>query len=156
MFGESGTGRSMVYLDDNKNTINNAHAHILRPIKGKCSLNKAITVRCIMQYYKEIGIIDCITVGGSGGHLSPSYFDRVYIPSFPEEIQNKIAQLYHNPKVKYKFEKCNTSDFLDADTKYNEQAGIYELDKTATFLKEKLNLAIDNIVNDKAVNIGFS
>lgn len=156
LFGESGTGRSMVYLDDNKNTINNAHAHILRPIKGKCSLNKAITVRCIMQYYKEIGIIDCITVGGSGGHLSPSYFDRVYIPSFPEEIQNKIAQLYHNPKAKYKFEKCNASDFLDTDTEYNEQAGIYELNKTATFLKEKLNSAIDNIVNDKPVKIEFS
>lgn len=156
LFGESGTGRSMVYLDNDDNTINNAHAHILRPIKGKCSLNKAITVRCIMQYYKEIGIIDCITVGGSGGHLSPSYFDRVFIPSFPEEVQNKIAQLYHNPKAKYNFEKCNLSDFLDADTKYNEQAGIYELDKTAIVLKEKLNSAIDKIVNDKPVKIEFS
>lgn len=156
LFGESGTGRSMVFLDDDDNTINNAHAHILRPIKEKCSLNKAITVRCIMQYYKEIGIIDCITVGGSGGHLSPSYFDRVYIPSFPEEVQNRIAKLYHNPKLKYSIEKCNVSNFIETDVKYNEQAGIYELDKTATFLKEKLNTAIDSIVNDKFVKIDFS
>jgi len=156
LFGESGTGRSMVYLDDDNNTINNAHAHILRPIKEKCSLNKAITVRCIMQYYKEIGIIDCITVGGSGGHLSPSYFDRVYIPTFPNEVQNKIAELYHRPSVKYNTEESTLSDFLDTDLEYNKMAGIYELDKTATLLKEKLNFAIDNIVNDKPVKIDFA
>jgi type I restriction enzyme S subunit len=156
LFGESGTGRSMVYLDDDNNTINNAHAHILRPIKEKCSLNKAITVRCIMQYYKEIGIIDCITVGGSGGHLSPSYFDRVYVPTFPNEVQNKIAELYHRPSVKYNTEGCTLNNFLDTDLAYNKTAGIYELDKTATLLKEKLNLAIDNIVNDKPVEIDFS
>jgi len=155
LFGESGTGRSMVYLDNDNNTINNAHAHILRPIKGKCSLNKAITVRCIMQYYKEIGIIDCITVGGSGGHLSPSYFDRVFIPTFPEEIQNKVAGLYHKPNFKYDVAKCTLTDFLDTDSKFNITAGIYELNKTASYLKEKLDFAIDNIVNDRPVKILF-
>jgi type I restriction enzyme S subunit len=156
LFGESGTGRSMVYLDEDNNTINNAHAHILRPIKGKCSLNKAISVRCIMQYYKEIGIIDCITVGGSGGHLSPSYFDRVFIPTFPEEMQNKIAELYHKPNLKYSVDKCTLKDFLETDTKYNKTAGIYELNKTATLLKEKLDFVIGNIVNDKPVKIDFA
>ena len=109
-----------------------------------------------MQYYKEIGIIDCITVGGSGGHLSPSYFDRVYIPTFPNEVQNKIAELYHRPSVKYNTEESTLSDFLDTDLEYNKMAGIYELDKTATLLKEKLNFAIDNIVNDKPVKIDFA
>jgi type I restriction enzyme S subunit len=155
LFGESGTGRCLVYLDENDNTINNAHAHILRPIKGKCSLTKAITVRCIMQYYKEIGIIDCITVGGSGGHLSPSYFDRVYIPTFPDEIQGKMASLYHKPNIKYNVEKCTLDNFLEADSKYNKIAGINELDKTAKQLKTKLDLIIDNIVNDKPVKIDF-
>ncbi|MCL2764664.1 MAG: hypothetical protein FWD40_05225 [Treponema sp.] len=155
LFGESGTGRSMVYLDDDNNTINNAHAHILRPIKEKCSLNKTIAIRCIMQYYKEIGIIDCITVGGSGGHLSPSYFDRIYIPTFPDEILNKIAELYHKPRIKYPIEKCTLDNFLEIDSKYNKIAGIYELDKTAKQLKTKLNLTIDNIVKDKYVKIDF-
>ncbi len=155
LFGESGTGRSMVYLDNDNNTINNAHAHILRPIKGKCSLNKAITVRCIMQYYKEIGIIDCITVGGSGGHLSPSYFDRVFIPTFPEQIQNKVAELYHKPNLKYDVAESTLTDFLDTDSKFNSTAGIYELNKTASFLKEKLDFAIDNIVNDRPVKLNF-
>mgnify|MGYP000741758266 FL=1 len=109
-----------------------------------------------MQYYKEIGIIDCITVGGSGGHLSPSYFDRVYIPTFPDDLQNKIAELYHKPNLKYNVEKCTLKNFLDTDLKYNKTAGIYELNKTATLLKEKLNFVIDNIVNDKLVKTDFA
>jgi hypothetical protein len=38
---------------------------------------------------------------------------------------------------------------------YNDKAGIYELDKTAKQLKEKLNQAIDDIINDKEVKIKF-
>lgn len=155
LFGESGTGRSMVYLDNDNNTINNAHAHILRPIKEICSIEKAITIRCILQYYKEIGIIDCLTVGGAGGHLSPSYFDRVFIPNFPEEKQKEISKLYHNSLIDYDTENFNLENFLEKDNFYNNEAGIYELDKTAKQLKNILNQAIDDIANDKEVRINF-
>jgi type I restriction enzyme S subunit len=155
LFGESGTGRTMVYLDDDANTINNAHAHILRPIKNGCSLEKAITIRCIMQYYKEIGIIDCITVGGAGGHLSPSYFDRVFIPNFPENKQKEIAKLYYNPELDYEISDCSLDNFLTTDTQFNSRAGIYELDKTIKKLTEILNEAIDNVINDRKVETHF-
>jgi hypothetical protein len=155
LFGESGTGRTMVFLDKDTNTINNAHAHILRPIENECSLEKAITIRCIMQYYKEIGITDCLTVGGAGGHLSPSYFDRVYIPNFEESKQEEIAKLYY-AETEYKTENFTLDNFLEKDNAYNKEAGIYELDKTAKRLKEILNKAIDNIVNDIEVTIKFS
>jgi hypothetical protein len=42
------------------------------------------------------------------------------------------------------------------DSKYNNIAGIYELDKTIKRLKEKLNIALDNIINDKPVKIDFT
>ena len=135
--------------------INNAHAHILRPKEGVCTLEKAITIRCIMQYYKEIGIIDCLTVGGNGGHLSPSYFDRVYIPNFPEEKQEEIALLYHNPESIYQSDTFMLDNFLEKDNAFNEKAGIYELDKTAKQLKDILNKAIDDIANDREVEICF-
>lgn len=154
LFGESGTGRTMVFLDDDNNTINNAHAHILRPIKEQCNLVKAIAIRCIMQYYKEIGIIDYLTVGGNGGHLSPSYFDRVYIPNFPVSKQQEIAKLYHNP-IDYPTATFTLENFLTEDSQYNEQAGIYELDKTAKQLQNLLNQEIENIINDKPVTISF-
>lgn len=155
LFGESGTGRSMVYLEEDKNTINNAHAHILRPIDKKCSLEKAITIRCILQYYKEIGLIDCLTVGGAGGHLSPSYFDRVYIPNFPESKQKEISNLYF-ADIDYDTSKCTIQNYLEVDEKFNKVAGIIELDKAMKGLKEKLNSIIDNIINDNDVDFDFS
>lgn len=154
LFGESGTGRTMVYLDDCNNTINNAHAHILRPKKGYCTLEKAITIRSIMQYYKEKGITDCLTVGGNGGHLSPSYFNRIFIPNFPETKQQEITKLYHNP-IDYPTEQFTLDNFLTLDNQYNQQAGIYELDKTAKYLKKLINKAIENIINNKVVDIQF-
>ena len=144
----------MVYLDDCNNTINNAHAHILRPIKDKCTLDKAITIRSIMQYYKEKGITDCLTVGGNGGHLSPSYFDRVFIPNFPTEKQQEITKLYHNP-ITYDVKNATLDNFLELDNEFNSQAGIYELDKTAKQLQIILNQTIENIINDEVVNIAF-
>ena len=156
LFGESGTGRTMVYLENDNNSINNAHAHILRPIKDKCSLEKAITIRSILQYYKEIGLIDCLTVGGSGGHLSPSYFDRIYIPNFPEEKQKEIAKLYYNEKSAYEVEKISLDTFEQYENTFNAEAGIYNLDKYAKKLKERLDIVIDQIVNDKEVEFDFN
>lgn len=153
LFGESGTGRTMVYLDDDVNTINNAHAHILRSKKHN-DLERIITIRSILQYYKEKGLTDCMTVGGSGGHLSPSYFDRLMIPNFHESIQKEIAKLYYIGR-KYDTSDFCLCNFLEKDNEYNLSAGIYELDKSAKYLKAKLNKAIDDIINDIEVNITF-
>lgn len=155
LFGESGTGRSLVYLESHDHTINNAHAHILRPLPDECSLEKAITIRSIISYYKSIGVIDHLTVGGSGGHLSPSYFDRVFIPDFPIEKQIAISKLYHNPKAKLDTRQIDIDNFLQLDEKFNLEAGITELDSTAKKIKEKLGYVIDEIVSSESVNITF-
>ena len=144
----------MVFLDQDNITINNAHAHILRSRLNN-DLNRIITIRSILQYYKETGITDCLTVGGAGGHLSPSYFDRIMIPNFPENKQEEIAKMYYNKK---EYNTCDFSldNFIQKDNDYNINAGIYELDKTAKQLKVILNNSINNIVNAKEVNIHFS
>lgn len=153
LFGESGTGRTLVYLDNDGNSINNAHAHVLRSELPN-DLERIITIRSILQYYKETGLTDCLTVGGSGGHLSPSYFDRLFIPNFPKIKQKEIATLYYNP-AEYNANDCTIESFLDYDTEYNRTAGIYELDKTAKHLKEILDDAIDKIVKSQEVKIKF-
>ena len=117
-------------------------------------IHRVITIRSILQFYKEIGMTDCMTVGGSGGHLSPSYFDRIMIPNFPESKQKEIAALYHNPQ-EYLTDDFTLDNFEEKDNEYNLTAGIYELDKTAKRLKDKLNKAIDDIVNDRDVKIDF-
>lgn len=67
-----------------------------------------------------------------------------------------MAILYHNPKSNYNTENFTLDNFLELDDAYNEDAGIYELDKTAKMLKNILNTAIDDIANDKEVTINFS
>jgi type I restriction enzyme S subunit len=57
--------------------------------------------------------------------------------------------------MKQKPLKCTLNDFLDTDSEHNSKAGIYELDKTAKLLKERINKAIDDIVNDRPVDITF-
>lgn len=153
LFGESGTGRSMVYLDKDGNTINNAHAHILRPIDGHCSLVHVIFVRCILQYYKECGITDCLTVGGAGGHLSPSYFDRVFIPDFPENKQEMIASLYHNPDGDSMISCYDSVSFMESQERFNRDAGIHELDKEKRRLEKILSDTIEGIITDREVNL---
>lgn len=153
LFGESGTGRTLVYLDNDGNSINNAHAHVLRSELPN-DLERIITIRSILQYYKETGLTDCLTVGGSGGHLSPSYFDRLFIPNFPKIKQKEIATLYHNP-AEYDASDCVIESFLEYDSEYNSKAGIYELDKTAKHLKELLDDAIDKIVKNQEVEVKF-
>lgn len=155
LFGESGTGRSLVYLETHDHTINNAHAHILRPIPGECSLERAITIRAIIAYYKSIGVIDHLTVGGSGGHLSPSYFDRVFIPDFPEKKQKEISSLYHNPTARIDTKYLSIDNYIETDDLFNSKAGITELDKSAKIIKEHLDVVIDKIVRNQKIEINF-
>lgn len=153
LFGESGTGRTMVFLDNDNFTINNAHAHILRP--KECTLAKAIFIRCVMQYYKEIGLIDHLTVGGSGGHLSPSYFDRIFIPEFKDAKINEISNLYSQPNVLLNKDNSKFEDFLDLDNYYNDLSGVYELDKSCKYFKKILNSALDKIIDGKEMKLSF-
>ncbi len=156
LFGESGTGRSVVYLERHDRTINNAHAHILRPDKVKCSLEKAITLRAILAYYKKIGVIDHLTVGGSGGHLSPSYFDRVIIPDFPEKQQKQIARLYHNPSVSYDISRITLDSFHEIDNSFDGEAGIVELDYAAKKITAQLDETIHKLVTGERIETSFS
>ena len=109
-----------------------------------------------MDFLREKGIIDCVKVGGHGGSFAQKYWDVISFPKFPKNKQDEIARLYHNPQSNYDTNNFTLDNFLELDNAYNEDAGIYELDKTAKMLKKILNTAIDNIANDKEVNIKFS
>ena len=149
VFGESGTGRSFVYMDIDNKTITNAHGHVLRP--NDISIEKTIAIRCILSYLKSIGFIDYMTVGGSGGHLSPSYFDRVLIPTFSKEKQIEISKLYHNKK-KYP-KNVNLDNFSNEDEKWNDEVGIMELDESYKIIKNHLNKTLDKIINNEKIEM---
>ena len=96
-----------------------------------------------------------LSVGSKMKELKMEHFLQIPFPNFPEEKQKEIAKLYHNSGINYQMKDCTLENFLEIDNEFNKIAGIYELDKTAKQLKAKLNLAIDNIVNDRQVDIGF-
>ena len=102
------------------------------------------------------GIIDLYAVGGNGGSLAQKYWDVILFPKFPKKKQDEIVRLYHNLQANYDADNFTLNNFLELDNAYNEEAGIYELGKTAKMLNEILNTAIDNIANDKEVNVKFS
>ena len=102
------------------------------------------------------GLIDLYAVGGNGGSLAQKYWEIIPFPKFDKTKQDEIAKLYHNVAIEYKTDTFTLVNFLDKDNEYNQLAGIYELDKTAKQLKEILNQIIDNIVNDKEIEIKFN
>lgn len=149
-----GKGRTYVVIDNEYNVATNYHG--IRIINKNNNLVESIFIRCFLAFLRSKGMIDNIGVGGSGGHCAPSYFHLIETPLFEKSMQEKIARQYHNPKINYDIDKFNLDNFLKLDNAYNEEAGIYELDKTAKMLKNILNTAIDNIVNDKEVTIKFN
>jgi hypothetical protein len=148
-----GKGRTYVVVEDSNNVATNYHG--IRIINKNKNLNESIFIRCFLAFWRSKGMIDFIGVGGSGGHCAPSYFHLIETPLFPEEKLNEITKLYYNAEVSYNIDKCNLDTFLKTDTEFNINAGIYQLDKTAKQLKEKLNKIIDDIVNDREINIKF-
>jgi hypothetical protein len=143
-----------VIIEEKERTITNIHGVTIQ--QEEHNVEKAIFVKCCLDYLRDKGLIDLFAVGGNGGSLAQKYWEYIPFPKFENEMQSNIAKLYHNPECQYNTKKWSLNDFLINDNIFNEIAGIYELDKTAKQLKVKLNLAIDNIVNDKPVKIDFN
>ena len=156
IFGAEGfeKGRSIVIIEAQDRVITNIHGITIQ--QKEHNVNKAIFVKCCLDYLRSKGLIDLYAVGGNGGSLAQKYWEIIPFPKFEKSKQDEIAKLYHNTDIEYKASTYNLDNFLAQDNDFNSQAGIYELDKTAKQLKEILNQAIDNIVKDKEVVINFN
>lgn len=156
IFGAEGfeKGRSIVIIEEQDRVITNIHGITIQ--QEEHNVNKAIFVKCCLDYLRSKGLIDLYAVGGNGGSLAQKYWDIIPFPKFDKTKQDEIALLYHNAESIYQAEAFTLDNFLEQDNTFNETAGIYELDKSAKQLKEILNTAIDDIANDREVNINFN
>ena len=156
IFGAEGfeKGRSIVIIEEQSRAITNIHGITIQ--QKEHDVNKAIFVKCCLDYLRNKGLIDLYAVGGNGGSLAQKYWEIIPFPNFYKTKQDEIAKLYHNVEIDYKADTFTLANFLDKDNEYNQEAGIYELDKTAKKLKEILNQTIDNIVNDNDIKIKFT
>lgn len=149
-----GKGKSFVVIENENNIATNYHG-IRIVCTSETTINSKIFVKCMLTYLREKGLIDCYGVGGNGGHFAPSYFHLAKIPNFPVEKEIKIVKLYHNSDSNYKTDGLKFENFLNYDNKFNQEAGIYELDKSMKYLQSKLDDAINAIVDNVEVDIKF-
>jgi hypothetical protein len=117
-------------------------------------LSKSVFFRCIFNWYRSQRLIDLMAVGGSGGHFSPDYFDFVLIPKFPDPLQQEIVRLYHNavaPPVR----RATLANFVAWHREWNEDLGIWELDRELKTLKRTLSEVQERIIEGRTVRVPF-
>lgn len=147
-----GKGRTFVVCEPVENTATNYHG--IRIFNKNSDLIESIFVRCFLAYWRSLGMIDYIGVGGSGGHCAPSYFHLIETPHFPRAKQEEIARLYYSA-TQYSAQHCELDNFLSYDSTFNHGAGIFELHKTAKALRLRLNDTLDDIINNRRVSLTF-
>jgi len=154
IFGAEGfcKGRCVILVDEQHKTISNIHGVVFQPIDG--SMTKGIFLGCFLGYLRDVGIVDAIGAGGSGGSLAIGYLEQVPFPRFPNEVQNKIAGLYHRDGTLPQSD-VNLENFVDWHRKWNEGLGIWELDRELKRLQATLADVQQKIITGRHVQLPF-
>lgn len=155
IFGAEGfdKGRSIVIIEEQEKAITNIHGITIQQTEGH-DLSKAIFLKCFLDYMRLKGLIDSLAVGGNGGSLAQRYWRFVIVPNFPHNVKEEIINLYYS-NIPYSNDKYTYENFEEEDNDYNQYAGIYELDKSAKFLKHLLDTAIRSIAKNERVAIRY-
>jgi len=143
-------GRTIVVLSDRDRCTTNFHGTVLSWPGGE--VWQTVFVRCFLAYLREHGVVDWVGVGGSGGHMSPEYFDYLPFPRFPDDKQAEIARFYHSPGVAGPT-IGDLGGFVAAHRRHNASLGIVELDLEAQELKRVLLEVQEQIIEGKTVSV---
>lgn len=156
IFGAEGNekGRSLVVVEDNKKTITNIHGITLNH-QNDDDLVKSVFIKLFLDFLRMKGMIDDYAVGSNGGSLAIKYWSIIQFPNFEEKIEQNIVRKYYNPDIRYEPNRESIDTFLDYDNRFNEVAGICEIDKSMKYLKELLEETIQDIADDNDIQIRF-
>lgn len=146
-------GRSFVVLEQQDRQITNIDSMVFY---GSPDIRKSCFIHLMLDLYRSNDFIKKIGINGSGAESVTKYqLQDIPFPNFPAKKEEAIVRLYHNPKVSYDASESSLENFLEYDTDFNANAGIYELDKSMKYLQSKLEQAIVCIANDEVVDISF-
>lgn len=145
-------GRSLVLVEAPERCTTNFHGTVL--FWPGAELWQIIFVRCFLAYLREHGVIDWVGVGGSGGHMSPEYFDYLPFPRFPDHVQQQIASRYHKPSLPPK-RKQTLENFVAWHREWNADLGIWELDRELKVLQRALSAVQEEIIGGRPVPLPF-
>lgn len=150
LVGEAGfrKGRSYIYSGVDNYATTNAHGLIGR--RDNVNLVESAYFRSVIDWYRETGLFDLLAVGGSGGHLSPSYFPLLRLPRFPENIKDR---LYHLHFGRSELNKNTRAECPDDYHTWHLTLGIDALAKIISYRKSVLNEVYSDIAASKNVNL---
>lgn len=144
-------GRVIIYPDEVDNVITNIDSLVIS--NENAQLYQNIYIAMFLNRLRQNKHLYKIAITGSGANSLTAYqSDDINFPNFPESKQREIAALYYNSIV-YDTSDFTLNNFMEKDNEYNSTAGIYELDKSAKLLKQMLDKTIDDIVNDRFVDV---
>jgi type I restriction enzyme S subunit len=147
-----GKGRCVILVDEQHRTISNIHGIIFHPKDG--SMTRGIFLGCFLGYLRKVGIVDAIGAGGSGGSLAIGYLDQVPFPRFADDVQERIARLYHSPNPP-PARKVTLPTFLAWHREWNHGLGIWELARELKALQHTLADVQKQIIEGHSVQLPF-
>lgn len=128
-------GRSLVLIEAPQRCTTNFHGTVLS-WPGSTILDMAF-VHCYFSYLRRRGVIDWVGVGGSGGHMSPEYFDYLPFPKFDDATRHAIATLYHSA-ASAPSRAVTIDGLVEWHREWNVGLGIWELDRELNKLRVQL------------------
>jgi hypothetical protein len=143
-------GRSIVLVDQPERTTTNFHGTVL--YWPGADIEHVIWLRCYLAFLREKGVIDWVGVGGSGGHMSPEYFDYLPIPRFPSDVQERIAKLYHAPASE-SVQPPTLTGLVKYHRTRNAHLGVWELAGEMKTLQGELSSIQESIIQGKSVDV---
>jgi type I restriction enzyme S subunit len=151
LIGEAGfgKGRSVVLTQEIEKCTTNAHGLFAR--REDADLSAAIVFRSVFSWYRHRGLVDLMAVGGSGGHLSPSYFDEyVQVPNLPSQLTAQLVRLYLTGESGVQLRQVGLAELEEAR---NPDLGIADLDAEVRGLRTELARVQGDIIAGRNVEM---
>ncbi len=147
LFAAEGTvGKTFAVCDDTMHFTTNFHGTIIHPKTEKIPLKKSVFLALYLNYLRQRGVFECMSVGANGGSFAVGYWDNILIPKVDEEFMNQLTFIYNNN------EKLNPIIF---DLNLIRKSGIYQLNSFIIRCKASLKQLCNDIKNDTLQNCDF-
>ncbi len=151
--GEGTVGKCVLFVNPSDKAITNIHGIVLN--KKDHNVEESSYVACFLRFLKQWGFFEYISVGGQGGSLAMRYWKDVQIPIFPPTKRKEIAKLYCN-NVDYESVAVDEiTSFLELDDKWNQKAGVIQIDEMSKKIQAEIDQVINQIVLGAEINPSF-
>jgi hypothetical protein len=136
-------GRSLVVVEPVERCTTNFHGAVLS--WPKHCLDDIVFVRCFLAFLRQEGVMDLAGVGGSGGHMSPEYFDQLPFPRFGADRRANIARSYRSG-VTRDLLLHPVGTLIERNRLSMSDLGVIELDRRAKSLRASLEVVQESII----------